>query len=208
MTASTCTLNRAPMNWRAFSPCSGFLGGDRDLGAVTGEEPRGPLAHRPGARQNHDVLPLHVAHRFLDLDHRRDGGGVGAVRVEHDGDPERIEQRILGHRQQLLARGHVGAADPDGRVVQILGAAGEDAAVDQVADVALGDAAVAHDEVGAGIVGDDLIEDARQPRAVELEQKLAHRKTGPPRELGSWKTDEGRAPTGGPPLANARNSGP
>ena len=89
---------------------------------------------------------------------------------------ERREQRVLRHREQLLAGRHVVAADPDRGVVQILRAAGEDAAVDQVADVVLGDAAVAHDDVGAGIVGDDLVEHARQPGAVELEQKLAHRR--------------------------------
>ena len=40
-----------------------------------------------------------------------------------------------------------------------------------------GHAAIAHDDVGAGIIGDDLIEYARQAGAVELEQELAHRGT-------------------------------
>ena len=61
-----------------------------------------------------------------------------------------------------------------GGVVQVLGAAREDAAVHEIANVAFGDAAVAHDGVGAGVVRDDLVEDARQARAVELEQEFAH----------------------------------
>jgi hypothetical protein len=61
--------------------------------------------------------------------------------------------------------------------VQVLDASREDAAVDQIADVLLGHPAIAHDGVGAGIVGDDLIEHAGHPGAVELEQELAHCRT-------------------------------
>jgi hypothetical protein len=58
--------------------------------------------------------------------------------------------------------------------VEILGAAGEDAAVNEIADVAFGHPTVAHHDIGAGIVGHDLIEKAWQPRTVELKQELAH----------------------------------
>jgi len=74
----------------------------------------------------------------------------------------------------LLARRHVVAADPDGGVLQVLGSAGEDAAVDEIANVTLGDPAVAHDVVRAGVVSHDLVEHAGQPGTVELEQKLTH----------------------------------
>jgi hypothetical protein len=52
--------------------------------------------------------------------------------------------------------------------VQVLGTSGEDATVDEVADVTLSYPSIAHHNVGAGIVGDDLIENARQPGTVEL----------------------------------------
>src|SRR5207244_1973538 len=68
----------------------------------------------------------------------------------------------------------VGPADPDRRVVEIFRAAREQAAVNEVAHVGLGHAAVAHHHVRARVVSHHLIEHARQPRAVELQQELAH----------------------------------
>ena len=62
---------------------------------------------------------------------------------------------LLHGREQPLAGGHVGAADEDRGVVQVLRAAREDRAVHEIADGGLGHAAVAHDAVGAAVVGDD-----------------------------------------------------
>ena len=67
-----------------------------------------------------------------------------------------------------LARGHVGAADEDRGVVQVLRTARENRAVHEVADVLFRDAAAAHDFVGAAVVGDDAIEHAGVGRGVEL----------------------------------------
>jgi hypothetical protein len=139
--ASTWTLKRALMNWRAFSPCSGL-------------------------REVMVTCAPSWARR-----------GVRSVGVEHDGDAERVEHGVLRHGQQLLAGRHVGAADPDGGVGQVFRSAGEDASVDQVADVTLGHPAVTHDRVRTGVVGHDLVEHARQPGAVELKQELAHCRT-------------------------------
>ena len=67
----------------------------------------------------------------------------------------------LAHgREQPFAGRHVGAADEDRGVVQVFGSAREDGAVHEIADRVFGDAAVAHDLVGAAVEGDDAIEDA------------------------------------------------
>ena len=95
-----------------------------------------------------------------------------------------IEHRVLRHREELLAGRHVAAADPDGRVVQVLGSTGEDASMDQIADVGFGDAAVAEDIVGARVVGNDLVEHTRQAGTVELKQQLSHCRTVSLAELG------------------------
>jgi hypothetical protein len=59
--------------------------------------------------------------------------------------------------------------------MQVFGAASEDAAVNQVPHIPLGDPSVTHHNVGPGIVGHDLIENTRQAGAVELKQELTHR---------------------------------
>ena len=101
--------------------------------------------------------------------------------------------RVLRHREELLAGRHVAATDPDGGVLQVLGSAREDAPVNQVADVALGDPTIAHDVVGARVIGNDLIEHAGQAGTVELEQKLSHRETIPSLERSRvMETYEGR----------------
>ena len=120
------------------------------------------------------ALALHVAGGLLQLGDRGDGRGVRSVRVEHHRDAHRTEERLAHGREQPLAGGHVGAADEDRGVVQILRAAREDRAVHEVADRVLGDAAVAHDFVGAAVVGDDAVEDAGMRRGVELEEEFAH----------------------------------
>src|SRR5881628_3130740 len=101
-------------------------------------------------------------------------GGVRPVRVEHRRHREGLEHRLRRRGEQLLAHRDVRAADEDGGVLQVLGTAREDAAVDQVADVGLDDAAVAHHLVGAAVVGHHPVEHARQPGAVELQQQLTH----------------------------------
>ena len=78
-------------------------------------------------------------------------------------------KNVVAHRvQQPLAGGHVGAADEDGGVVQILRSAREDRAVHEIADRVFGHAAVAHDLVRAAVVRDHAVEDARVRRGVEL----------------------------------------
>ncbi len=158
-----------------FFPLLGLPGSNGHVGAVAREEAGSALTYRAGSREDDDLLSLQVTERLFDFHHCGHGGGVGPVRVEHDRDLERLEQRILRHREELLACRHVAAADPDRRVVKILHAAREDAAVNQIADVRFGHATIAHDDVGAGIIGDDLIEYAGEAGAIELEQELAHR---------------------------------
>ena len=79
--------------------------------------------------------------------------------------PKKVSLTALRRRSPA---GHVGAADEDRGVVQVLGSAREDRAVHQVADVLFRDAAAAHDFVGAAVVGDDAIEDAGDRRRIEL----------------------------------------
>ena len=59
-------------------------------------------------------------------------------------------------------------------VVEILRPAREDRAVHQIAHGVFGDAAVAHDVIGAAIARDNAIEHAGMNRAVELNEELAH----------------------------------
>ena len=134
-----------------------------------------PLAYRSCSGQHHGLLAPEIPQRLLDLHHRGHRRGIGAVGVQHDGDGEFTEERVLRHCQELLAGGHVASPDPHGGVVEILGTAGEDAAVNEIADVAFGHTTVAQHDIGGGIIGHDLIENARQPRTVELKQELAHR---------------------------------
>src|SRR3954447_4704005 len=151
-----------------------LAGGNGHLGPAFGQQPRGTLAHWTGACQNQDLLARDVAECLLDFDDGCDGGRVGAVRVQHDRHRERRKQGILGHRQELFAGGHVVTADPDGGVMQVLGTSGEDAPVDQIPNITFGHSTITHHDVGAGIVRNDLIERARESRAVELKQELTH----------------------------------
>src|SRR5207253_10532867 len=94
-----------------------------------------------------------------------------------------------------LAHGDVRAADEDSGVLQVLGTAREDAAADQVADLGLDDAAVAHHLVGAAVVGHDPVEHARQPGAVELKQQLTHQDScSTMKPCKARKAVEGRQP--------------
>jgi len=120
-----------------------------------------------------------------------DGGSSGRLRADRGGLPPGDLRQALAaladpddpvgmHAADLLqyrfpgedplAGTHVGAADKDRRVVQILWTAGEDRAVYQVADVVGGHPAVAHDLVRAGVQRDHAVEDARMRRAVELKE--------------------------------------
>src|SRR5947208_15604833 len=74
----------------------------------------------------------------------------------------------------MFTRRQFDPSDPDRRVEEYFRAEREQAAVNEVADVGLGHAAVAHHHVRARVVRHHLIERARQPRAVELQQELAH----------------------------------
>ena len=60
VTASTWTLNRALMNCRAFSPCSGLREVMVTSRAVLGQQPRRSLTYRPGSRENQNLLPRQV----------------------------------------------------------------------------------------------------------------------------------------------------
>ena len=70
------------------------------------------------------------------------------------------EQCLLRGLEQFLSRRHVAAADEDGGVLQVLRTAREDAAMDEVADVILGNATATHHHVRTAVVRDDLVEHA------------------------------------------------
>src|SRR5947208_1364222 len=139
-----------------------------------GEQPGGPNSDGPRPRDDQDAFAAHISGRLHHLRHRGDRGRVRPVRVEHRRDRERLAPLFGPRAQQLLARRDVRPPDEDGAVLQVLGAAREDAAVDQVADVGFGDTAVAHHLVGAAVVSDHPIEHARQAGAVELQQAPTH----------------------------------
>src|SRR5829696_3515681 len=153
----------------------GFTRRYRHVSAVVGQQSRRTLPYRAGTSQNHRLLAGEIAQRFLDLHDSRNRCRIGPVGVQHDRYAEGREQSVLRHGEELLAGGHIVAPDPDRGVVQVLGAAGEDASVNQVPDIAFSNSAIAHDDISAGVIGNDLIERARQARAVELEQELTHR---------------------------------
>src|SRR6266571_673149 len=139
--------------------------GDAHVRPGLGEQSGGPNPDGPRPRDDQDTLAAHSAHGFHHLRHRGDRRGVRPVRVEHRRHREGLEHRLRRRGEQLLAHRDVRAADEDRGVLQVLGTAREDAAVDQVADIGLDDAAV---------VGHDPVEHARQPGAVELQQQLTH----------------------------------
>ena len=76
----------------------------------------------------------------------------------------------LGLGQKPFARGHITAADEQGREPEVLRTSGENGPVDQVANLFRLDAAVAEDLVGAGIDGHHSVEDTRLRIAVDLDE--------------------------------------
>ena len=136
------------------------------------------LASRPAARMPTGPVPAVTTARrpctspaaCCSFDDGGDGRRVRPVRVEHDRHAHRAEERLAHGGEQPLAGGHVGAADEDRGVVQVLRTAREDRAVHEIADRVFGHAAVAHDLVGAAVVGDDAVEDAGVRRGVELQE--------------------------------------
>ena len=131
-------------------------------------------AHRTRAGEDDDTRARHIAKRLLNPDDRRNGRRVRAVRVEHDRHAHGTEERFLHFGEHALTHGHVGAADEDRRVVQILRPAREDRAVDEIAHRVFSDAAIRHHVVGTAIARDDAIEDAGMRRAIELNEELLH----------------------------------
>ena len=92
---------------------------DGHVGAGLRQQAGGAHADRTGGGGDDRAAALDVA-RLLQLDDRGDGGGVRAVRVEHHRDAHRAEERLFHDLEQPLAGGHVGAADEDRGVVQVL----------------------------------------------------------------------------------------
>jgi len=75
--------------------------------------------------------------------------------------------------EELLPRTHVVAANKDGRSLEILRAAGENGAMNQVAHLLRPDSAVTENFIGTGINGHDSIKDARLGIAIELNQDFS-----------------------------------
>ena len=198
---STATSNRALMNWRALSPCSGLREVMITLTPLRARRPAERWPTGPVPARITAFLPRRSPERLLDLRDRCDGGGVGAVRVEHHRHGQRLEHGVHRHGEQLFAGRHVAAADPHRGVLQVLRAAREDAAMDEVADVGLDHVAVAHDRVGAGIVCHHLVEDAGEPGAVELEEELLHEVVSRGSSVVSGQATGGRPETLGRPPA-------
>ena len=100
--------------------------------AVLGQQPGDPLADRAGAAEHERLRRAQVEVPAGGPD-GGGGGGVRAVRVEHDRHAQPVlRDEVLPHLgQHRLAGGHVRPADEDGGAVQVLRPAGEDAAVDE-----------------------------------------------------------------------------
>ena len=113
----------------------GPAGGDGDVGASLRKKAGRSHADRTRTGRHHSATSLKTAAGgLLQL---RDRGGrrrVRSVRVEHHRHAQRAEERLPHGRQQLLTHGHVGPADEDRRVAEILGAAREHRAVHEIAD--------------------------------------------------------------------------
>jgi hypothetical protein len=104
--------------------------------------------------------------------HRGGRRGVRAVGVEHARHLQAVlrDHRLANLGEHLFAGSHVRAAHEDRGAVQVLRPAGEDAALDEVADLLRRDAAVGEDVFGPRVHGHDAVEDARLRVGVELEE--------------------------------------
>src|SRR6185437_7257990 len=126
-------------------PFFGLARRDRHIGPRAGEETGGARSDGSRAGRDHRALALHVAHGAHDFHYSRYGGRVRAVGVEHERHLERAEQGLLRGLEQLLSRSHVTPANEDGGVLQIPGTASEEAAMNEIANITLGNATATHD---------------------------------------------------------------
>ena len=175
--ASTWTLKRALMNWRAFSPCSGL----REV-MVTRAPSR---ASRPAARWPTGPVPARMTtFRPFRSPSVSSIFTTAATAVVFDPlESSMTDTRRGSNMASCAIASSCSPADmllPPIQTAVLCRSLGPRVKMQpwiEIADVTLGDPAVAHDLVRAGVVGDDLVEHAGQPGTVELEQELAHRRS-------------------------------
>ena len=146
--------------------------GHRDLAALLLEQRRRPQAD--GSQADHDRAVAGEVARLRDPRDRRGRGRVAAVRVDHHRDAEGAEERLLHLVEDLLAGGHVLAADPHGHRLEVVRPAGEERVLRERARGLGLHVAVREQDVDAGVVRDDRVERARVLVGVELEQDFLH----------------------------------
>ena len=107
--------------------------GEADFGSLAGQEAGRALADGAGAGEDDGGCTAEVD-VFGGGEDGGGGGGVGSVGVEQHRDAHRAEEGFFCRGEQFFAGGDVGAADENGGLREVLRGAGEDRAVDEVAD--------------------------------------------------------------------------
>ena len=152
----------------------GLARGDRDVGAGLGKESGGARADGSRARGHDDLASFDAAaERLGDLHDCRDGRGVRAVGVEHRRDAHRAEECLLAAASSFSP---ADMSAPPMKIAVLFRSFGPRVKMHPCTRSRTSPSATPPSLMMGRprVVGDDLIEDARKARAVELQQEFEH----------------------------------